>query len=228
MRLGGVDHDRERVFLLSTTHGAETHGLAAAIATMNVYKTEPVIDVAVAARAAPGRRPARGGARSRRGRSGADPRPAVLPGVRLARRRRPAVTGVPHAADAGGDPARRAGDLAGRQLQPHRVRHRPDHRGVCTAAFVIYRQALDDGVEAISSAVPSSPRCGPRLDCMSTPEATHQPEFWRGRRVFITGHTGFKGSWLCLWLAPSGRARQRLRAAATDRAVAVRTRRVAS
>jgi glutamate-1-semialdehyde 2,1-aminomutase len=44
MRLGGVDHDQERVFLLSTTHGAETHGLAAAIATMRVYKSEPVID----------------------------------------------------------------------------------------------------------------------------------------------------------------------------------------
>ncbi len=24
--------------------------------------------------------------------------------------------------------------------------------------------------------------------------------FWKGRKVFITGHTGFKGSWLCLWL----------------------------
>ena len=44
MRLGGFDHDEERVFLLSTTHGAETHGLAAAIATMEVYATEPVID----------------------------------------------------------------------------------------------------------------------------------------------------------------------------------------
>ncbi len=44
MRLGGMDHDRERVFLLSTTHGAETHGLAAAIATMRVYREEPVID----------------------------------------------------------------------------------------------------------------------------------------------------------------------------------------
>jgi glutamate-1-semialdehyde 2,1-aminomutase len=44
MKLGGSDHDRERVFLMSTTHGAETHGLAAAIATMNVYRTEPVVE----------------------------------------------------------------------------------------------------------------------------------------------------------------------------------------
>src|SRR5215831_15866276 len=24
--------------------------------------------------------------------------------------------------------------------------------------------------------------------------------FWNGRKVFLTGHTGFKGSWLSLWL----------------------------
>ena len=28
--------------------------------------------------------------------------------------------------------------------------------------------------------------------------------FWRNRRVLITGHTGFKGSWLCLWLERMG------------------------
>jgi CDP-glucose 4,6-dehydratase len=29
-------------------------------------------------------------------------------------------------------------------------------------------------------------------------------DFWRARRVLVTGHTGFKGSWLTLWLAQMG------------------------
>ena len=30
------------------------------------------------------------------------------------------------------------------------------------------------------------------------------PQFWRGKRVLVTGHTGFKGSWLSLWLQALG------------------------
>lgn len=31
-----------------------------------------------------------------------------------------------------------------------------------------------------------------------------RPEFWQGRRVLVTGHTGFKGGWLALWLHSIG------------------------
>lgn len=45
MRLGGFHHyDKARVFLLSTTHGGETGPLAAAMATIKVYKEEPVVE----------------------------------------------------------------------------------------------------------------------------------------------------------------------------------------
>jgi glutamate-1-semialdehyde 2,1-aminomutase len=42
MERGGLHDARERVFLLSTTHGAETHSLAAAIAVMDVYEREGI------------------------------------------------------------------------------------------------------------------------------------------------------------------------------------------
>ena len=29
-------------------------------------------------------------------------------------------------------------------------------------------------------------------------------EFWKGKKVLVTGHTGFKGSWLSLWLDSMG------------------------
>lgn len=44
MQLGARGTERENVFLLSTTHGAEVPGLAAAIATLAVYQSEPVIE----------------------------------------------------------------------------------------------------------------------------------------------------------------------------------------
>jgi CDP-glucose 4,6-dehydratase len=33
---------------------------------------------------------------------------------------------------------------------------------------------------------------------------TVEPEFWHGRTVLVTGHSGFKGSWLSLWLQTMG------------------------
>jgi glutamate-1-semialdehyde 2,1-aminomutase len=45
MRLGGLEHEQPRVFLLSTTHGAETHALAAAIEIMKVYRQQHVVEV---------------------------------------------------------------------------------------------------------------------------------------------------------------------------------------
>jgi glutamate-1-semialdehyde 2,1-aminomutase len=42
MELGGLLHNRERVFLLSTTHGGETHAIAAALATIDALEKEKV------------------------------------------------------------------------------------------------------------------------------------------------------------------------------------------
>lgn len=44
MELGGLHHDKERVFLLSTTHGAENHALAAYMSIVEEYKKHNVIE----------------------------------------------------------------------------------------------------------------------------------------------------------------------------------------
>ncbi len=44
MEAGGINHDKERVFLLSQTFGAETGSLAAALETIRIYQEENVID----------------------------------------------------------------------------------------------------------------------------------------------------------------------------------------
>ncbi len=48
------------------------------------------------------------------------------------------------------------------------------------------------------------------------------PDFWRGRRVLLTGHTGFKGAWLSLWLQSLGARVTGFSIGVPDAAVAVR------
>jgi len=43
------------------------------------------------------------------------------------------------------------------------------------------------------------------MDCVKIPVLVAiDPDFWRQRRVLVTGHTGFKGAWLSLWLQALG------------------------
>ena len=49
------------------------------------------------------------------------------------------------------------------------------------------------------------------MSAQSNPQVTNRasiaavnPSFWNGKQVFLTGHTGFKGGWLSLWLASMG------------------------
>jgi len=41
-------------------------------------------------------------------------------------------------------------------------------------------------------------------DLVNGPRSAPDPAFWRGKRVLLTGHTGFKGAWLALWLDRMG------------------------
>ena len=46
------------------------------------------------------------------------------------------------------------------------------------------------------------------------------PAFWRGKKVFLTGHTGFKGAWLASWLEQLGAERLVMAGTATEMCVA--------
>jgi CDP-glucose 4,6-dehydratase len=59
---------------------------------------------------------------------------------------------------------------------------------------------VEDGDRAVEDVVVSaSPTPATGL-----PVARVDPHFWRERRVLVTGHTGFKGAWLTLWLTELG------------------------
>ena len=71
-----------------------------------------------------------------------------------------------------------------------------------------------------SSSTSSGPRARPpgRAGTAATGKRMEaELRAYAGRRVLVTGHTGFKGSWLTLWLARARRRSDRLRAGARDR-----------
>jgi CDP-glucose 4,6-dehydratase len=47
-------------------------------------------------------------------------------------------------------------------------------------------------------------RLRPAATCIGCPTVRIDADFWADRRVLVTGHTGFKGAWLTLWLTSLG------------------------
>jgi CDP-glucose 4,6-dehydratase len=60
------------------------------------------------------------------------------------------------------------------------------------------------GVEMTTAAMTSALAKPSRAVLDTPPAASVDADFWRGRRVLLSGHTGFKGSWLALWLQKLG------------------------
>ena len=57
-----------------------------------------------------------------------------------------------------------------------------------------------------AGSIPSlrSHRCVMTFHAQSEKPVSNPLEILTGKKVFVTGHTGFKGSWLCLWLSALG------------------------
>ena len=162
MERGGLRHADERVFLLSTTHGAETHGLAAAIETMKIYEREGVVDVLH-----------RQGARLRAGiEDAAAPRVSTAgfrcsAAIATSCTRASGADGKPFAAlrrpDCPGNPQAEASSItsAGGEL---RARKRALNRTIDAVgeALAVYRRALDGGIEKFLESRPVQPVFRPR------------------------------------------------------------------
>lgn len=161
MALGAFDHDRERVFLLSTTHGAETHALAAVCATLEVYRREPVIE-----------RLHRGGARLAEGVAQAAATAGVADAFRVVGR---TCNLAYQTLDAAGLPSQafrtlflqetiRRGILAPSLVVSYSHDDAAIDRTVETiaAALGVYRRALDEGIERHLAGRPVRPVMRPR------------------------------------------------------------------
>ena len=69
--------------------------------------------------------------------------------------------------------------------------------GAISEALWVYRKALDEGVDK----VPDRPTHQAGLPPFQLRLTDMFGNTYQNRRVLVTGHTGFKGSWLSLWLA---------------------------
>jgi glutamate-1-semialdehyde 2,1-aminomutase len=161
MDRGGLSYAADRVFLLSTTHGAETHALAAGMETMNIYEREGVVEVLH-----------RQGARLRAGIEAEAKRQGVGEHVRLTGRD---CNLVYAARDAAGQPSQAFRTLVLQEtlkrgiLMPSLVvsfSHGDDDidRTVEAVgeALSVYRRALDGGVERFLEGRPVRPVFRPR------------------------------------------------------------------
>ncbi|HEX8385022.1 MAG TPA: glutamate-1-semialdehyde 2,1-aminomutase [Rubricoccaceae bacterium] len=138
MGLGGMETDRDRVFLLSSTHGAETHALAAAVATMEIY-----------AEGGPD-----GGPVEAMDRAGARLRAGVEQAIRAA-----GVEGSVGVAGRDSNLVYTTADAAGRPSQPYRtlLLQELTRRGVLAPSLVVSAAhddaAVDETVDAFGEAL---------------------------------------------------------------------------
>src|SRR5579859_939595 len=77
--------------------------------------------------------------------------------------------------------------------------------GICASSLIF--KCASAAVWVFRGSSPRSPRSsrtGARAWAAMGSASASAAQFWRGRRVWLSGHTGFKGAWLWLWLRTLG------------------------